>query len=287
MHVKKQNDMEKVEKTDLRQLMEDGGRAAELLAQMPDSPERDGLLALLAYCGEGQTPDCEKAFLHARRGMEKGDGAACYVLGLMCANCDTPDQRTGGERQLYDHYDAETFMERAAQSDSPWAVDAHLWLGDYFMDSCRGEDPEEGLAHYRAAAESDSVEAAEFLADYYDERAEWENFENEELNRNLYDCQRLAYELNPHDNARRYGLLLALGIGCRPSFRLARKCLEEDYAFGHPEGAAALAFIWKRRAADAGLPKGERACCAAQAEKWEGIAARHGALPVEPEEEVR
>lgn len=150
-----------------------------------------------------------------------------------------------------------------------------------------GEDPEEGLAHYRAAAESDSVEAAEFLADYYDERAEWENFENEELNRNLYDCQRLAYELNPHDNARRYGLLLALGIGCRPSFRLARKCLEEDYAFGHPEGAAALAFIWKRRAADAGLPEGERACCAAQAKKWEGIAARHGALPVEPEEEAR
>lgn len=140
----------------VRRAKEAGGRdnVTVLVLRVADGPEtgqQDGLLALAYYEGQGVERDCEKAFFHAKRGMEAGDGAACYVLGLMCANGDTPDQRTGGERQEYDHYDAEHFMELATKTEGRWAVEAHRWLGDYFMDSCRGDDPDEGLAHYRAA----------------------------------------------------------------------------------------------------------------------------------------
>ena len=127
-------------------------KAVRMVENASDSPERDGLMALIYYGGWGVAVDNEKAFFHAERGMRMNDGASCYVLGLMCANGDTPDQREGGRRQVYDHYDAERFMEMAAETDSPWAVKAHLWLGAYFMDSCRGEDPEEGIEHYKAAA---------------------------------------------------------------------------------------------------------------------------------------
>ena len=114
-------------------------KAVRMVENASDSPERDGLMALIYYGGWGVAVDNEKAFFHAERGMRMNDGASCYVLGLMCANGDTPDQREGGRRQVYDHYDAERFMEMAAETDSPWAVKAHLWLGAYFMDSCRGK----------------------------------------------------------------------------------------------------------------------------------------------------
>ncbi len=135
---------------------------------MTSLSESDGLMALRHYYGWGVEADPEKAFFYAERGMRAGDGAACYVLGLMCANGDTPDQRTGGERQVYDHYDAARFMEKAAETDSVWAVEAHLWLGAYFMDSCRGEDPDEGLFHYKAAADGGNRAAQEFLDAYTD-----------------------------------------------------------------------------------------------------------------------
>lgn len=128
-------------------------RALEQADSLTGAPGRDGLLAMAYYRGWGVEADAERAFCHARQGMQAGDGAACYVLALMCANGDTPDQRTGGPRQEYDHYDAEHFMQMAAKTGGPWAVKAHLWLGDYFMDSCRGEDPDEGQEHYQAAAD--------------------------------------------------------------------------------------------------------------------------------------
>ena len=169
-------------------------KAARMVENASDSSERDGLIALIYYCGLVGAADNEKAFFYAERGMQKNDGASCYVRGLMCANGDTPDQREGGRRQVYDHYDAERFMEMAAETDSPWAVKAHLWLGAYFMDSCRGEDPEEGIEHYKAAAGSRSCEAAKFLSDYYRRLAENENFVNEFLNHEWSFYENLAKE---------------------------------------------------------------------------------------------
>ena len=89
-------------------------RALEQADSLTGAPGRDGLLAMAYYRGWGVEADAERAFCHARQGMQAGDGAACYVLALMCANGDTPDQRTGGPRQEYDHYDAEHFMQMAA-----------------------------------------------------------------------------------------------------------------------------------------------------------------------------
>ncbi len=128
-------------------------KALEQTDSFPGHFGRDGLLAMACYRGWGVEADPEEAFRHAKCGMQAGDALACYVLGLMCANGDTPDQRTGGPRQEYDHYDAERFMQMAAEAGGPWAVKAHLWLGDYFMDSCRGEDPDEGREHYQVAAD--------------------------------------------------------------------------------------------------------------------------------------
>ena len=176
-------------------------KAVRMVENASDSPERDGLMALIYYGGWGVAVDNEKAFFHAERGMRMNDGASCYVLGLMCANGDTPDQREGGRRQVYDHYDAERFMEMAAETDSPWAVKAHLWLGAYFMDSCRGEDPEEGIEHYKAAAGCRSSEAAEFLSDYYRRLAENENFENELLNHEWSFYRNLANGADFNDEA--------------------------------------------------------------------------------------
>lgn len=240
-----------------------------------DTPEYDGLLALAYYNGLLPDPGHEKAFFHAHRGMTAGNGTACYVLALMCANGDTPDQRTGGKRQMYDHYDAERFMVKATQTDNPYAGDAHLWLGEYFMDSCRGDDPEEGIEHYKAAADMQCDEAVEFLAGYYLEQAQLAEFEDEELNSELYHYQQLAAILNPNDQNYLYGWLCAIGIGCPPSFHRACECFEEDYAFGHREAANALTYLWEKRAGNASLTDKERKRCIREARKWRKLSKKN------------
>ena len=71
------------------------------------------------------------------------------------------------------------------------------------MDTCRGEDPEEGIEHYKAAASCQSSEAAEFLSDYYRRLAENENFENELLNHEWSLYRNLANGADFNDEARR------------------------------------------------------------------------------------
>lgn len=242
-------------------------RAFEMALEAPDGPERDALLAVSYHDGIGVDPDNDKAFELAERAAKQDEGLALYLLGLMCDNAETPDQATGGPRQKYDQYDASTFMERCAATDSWWAGAAHLWLGHYYYDSARGGDPEVAIEHFEQAGEDDK-EASAIVSDYYWDMAGRDDFADEAVNAKLFKWTQAAVNQDPYEYSIRYATLLAEGIGCNPSFRLARKYFEDAYYFGKWEGAAAIAALFEDRAADTSLPDDERKKCLHEAELW-------------------
>ena len=210
-------------------------KAAELVLSAPKSPESDGLLAYMYHQGIGVEVDLDKAFDFAERGAQGNDGTALYLLGHMCDNAETPDQAEGGPRQKYDQYDAESFMERCARTESPWAEAAHLWLGDFFLDMARGGDPDVAIEHYEAIGHVNS-DAAGMLSDIY-----WDEYAYKpDAASKAYEWTLEAVRLNPHDYSYRMGCICADGIGCPPSLRLARKYFEDAYCFGHPDAQKAL-----------------------------------------------
>lgn len=142
-------------------------RVAEMVLQAPDSPERDGLMALIYHDGIGVEQDLDKSFGYAEKAAFDGkQGIGYYMLGHMCEHAETPDQAGGGPRQKYDHYDAERFYEICSKIESEWRESAIIWLGDYYMDFAKGGDPEIGLEYYESIADTNAV-AAERLSDYY------------------------------------------------------------------------------------------------------------------------
>lgn len=133
----------------------------QLVDDASESSERSGLLALAYHDGIGVAIDLEKAFEFAEKAIAQGrDPLGYYILGYMCDKAETPDQAYGGPRQQYDHYDAERFYELCARQESHWKRYACKWLGDYFLDSARGGDPELGMEYLEQIAEDDA-EAAE------------------------------------------------------------------------------------------------------------------------------
>lgn len=250
--------------------------AFRLVFDAPDGPERDGLLALAYHDGVGVDVNYDKAFEYAERAAELNEGVALYLLGFMCENAETPDQACGGPRQKYDHYDAERFMERCAATTSSWAEPAHMWLGDYYMDSARGGDPEVALEHYEAIAE-DNTEATSKLSDYYWDRAEAFGFQDEETNELCYKWSLAAVIKDPYNYSFRHASLLYRGVGCNPSFRLARKYYEDAYDFGMWEAAAAIADMYSNRALEEGRSEDEIEKCIKESVSWQRLADRQRA----------
>ena len=151
-------------------LVQEAGDEGELLEALDsmfseaaaDEP-RSGVLAFMRHDGIGVEKDLDVCFeLAERAAFSEDDALGYYLLGFMCDNAETPDQLTGGPRQKYHHYDAERFYEICASKESPWRIPACLWLGDHFLDSARGGDPEIGVEYLESIADV-SEDAAERL----------------------------------------------------------------------------------------------------------------------------
>lgn len=219
--------------------------AAEMVLVAPDSPETDGLLALMYHEGIGVETDIDKCFELAEKASDEGDGLGYLILAIMCENAETPDQATGGPRQKYDHYDAERFYELCSQTDTVWAAEACLWLGEYYMDMARGGDPEIGAEYYEKIAD-DNRDAAAALCDYY-----WGFYtaqisfdpetKDKELENKLFKWTLRAAQGYPEDYSYLMGCIYAEGIGLtQPSLRLAKKYWEDGDNLGDERATEAL-----------------------------------------------
>ncbi len=188
-------------------------RIFRLIESAPESAERDGLLALLYHDGIGVEADLEKSFELAEKASGEMDPLGFLLLGFMCEHIETPDQADGGPRQKYDHYDAERFYELCARQESPWKDDAVLWLGDYYLDSARGGDPEIGVEYFESIA-GHNAEAAGRLSDYYWNLVMPDYTDDEEWVEALYKWTETAARLDPEEYDGRLSYLRAEGLGC-------------------------------------------------------------------------
>jgi len=257
---------------------------AEMVLKAPVTPESNGLLALMYHEGIGVSVDLDKSCeLAEKAAFEGNDGLGYFLLGYMCDNAETPDQKEGGPRQKYDHYDAERFYEKCTEIDSRWAEHAHLWLGDYFMNSAQGGDPDVAIEHYEAIGEN-NAEAAGRLSDYYWEQQVVdavipEEYRDKELEEKIFKWTHDAVRLNPHDYSYRMGWCYADGIGCDAGkgFRLARKYWEDAYEFGDWRAADSIATLFEERLEN--LPDDadhawERQRCEREITSWRKLAAK-------------
>ncbi|MGM9842841.1 MAG: hypothetical protein ACI30S_01315 [Muribaculaceae bacterium] len=197
--------------------------------------------------------DFDNATIAFEKAIELGNARAMYDLALMCYDGLVDNSN-------YDWYDAERFMTMCYNTGTDMATDAAVWLGEYFLESTEGDDPEFGIDYLQYAADKKNSRALELLADYFFSRAEDKGFEDESLNAKAFQYQQDAYEVDPHEQSYNYGYLLYFGIGTPQNIRLALKLYEENYEFGHHEGAEALmehyekegmkkeALWWKERA---------------------------------------
>ncbi|MDE6443175.1 MAG: hypothetical protein K2K64_01950 [Muribaculaceae bacterium] len=242
----------------------------------PDTPERDGLLAMMYHDGIGVERDLDKSFGYAEKAAFSGQGDALgdYILGFMCEHGETPDQADGGPRQKYDHYDAERFYEKCAGMEGPWRDEAVIWLGDYFMDFAKGGDPEVGVEYFESIAE-DNTEAAGRLSDYYWNLVMPDHTDDEEWVAQLYRWTTVASRLDPEEYAVRMGWLYADGLGCGRDFDKARGWFEEGYRQGDWRGADAMARLCEERLESTqGLGAEERERCEREIEKWDSLAGK-------------
>lgn len=273
---------------DFFRLLDDNrdSEAVRLLDTAPHTPEADALRGYAVYYGiGGMKEDDDRAFALFEKGAESGDSLSLYMLGIMCDDATTPDQAEGGPRQKYDQYDAETFMTRCADNpEGKFAAMAWLWLGEYFIDSTRGEDPETGEEYLEKAADVGFGEAVEILRDRAEDRAEYHDWKDPEANGRAFRWEQRAYELNPHDESYNYGRLFDGVPGIPENKRLALKLYEEDYEFGHSQGARALALHYEERANDLSIPVEERAESKVLAQAWHERADKNAENDYPPEQ---
>ncbi|MDE6023807.1 MAG: hypothetical protein K2G13_09945, partial [Muribaculaceae bacterium] len=218
---------------------------AEMVFDSPDTPEKDALIALIYHDGIGVDPDLEKSFEFAEKAAFQGNqGLGYYLLGYMCENAETPDQAEGGTRQKYDHYDAERFYEICSKIESPWREPAVIWLGDYYMDSAKGGDPEIGVEYYESIAGS-NADAAGRLSDHYWDLAMPDYLDDEEWTANLFKWTEVAADLDPEEFTYRLGWLYADGIGCEKDSDKAMQLFKKAYELGDWRGAKTTADIMR------------------------------------------
>ncbi|MDE6648323.1 MAG: hypothetical protein K2K45_00135 [Muribaculaceae bacterium] len=215
----------------------------DMVYESPESGERDGLLALIYHEGIGVKPDMDKCFEYAEKAAFSGDDPlGYYILGYMCDNAETPDQKSGGPRQKYDHYDAESFYESCAKKESIWKIPACNWLGDYFTDFAKGGDPETGVEYYEEIAEEDA-EAAGKLSDYYWDLVMPDHTDDTDRALQLFKWTSVAAKLDPKEYAYRLGWLYADGIGCSKTHQLAIKYFNDAFLHDDWRGACSIAHI--------------------------------------------
>ena len=252
---------------------------ASMVLAAPETPESNGLLALMYHEGIGVAPDCGRCFALAEKAAsEGGDGLGCFLMGYMCDSGEVPDARAAE----YGPDDAERFYLKCAASDSRWAEHAHLWLGDYYMDPSGDGDPAEAVRHYEAIGRH-NAEAAGRLSDYYWEQLTVdaiipEEFRTPDLKNKVFEWTHEAVRLNPHDYSYRMGWCYADGIGCdaQGGFRLARKYWEDAYEFGDWRAAEAIATLYEERLAalaDRPADDWDRRRCEREIESWRRLAA--------------
>lgn len=233
---------------------------AELVFIAPESAERDGLLALMYHEGIGVPMDLDKCFELAEKAAFGGkDGLGYFLLGYMCDNAETPDQSEGGPRQKYDQYDAERFYEICAGIKSRWRDHAILWLGDYYMDSAQGGDPEIGVEYYEKIAE-ENADAAGRLSDYYWDLVMPEYIEDEEWTAQLFKWTSVAVRLDPEEYSYRMGWIYADGLGCDKSFEKAREEFRRAYEYGDWRGAKFIAKMLEERLEENPGMEGRESC---------------------------
>lgn len=59
---------------------------ASMVLSAPETPESNGLLALMYHEGIGVVTDCDRCFALAEKAAsEGGDGLGCFLMGYMCA----------------------------------------------------------------------------------------------------------------------------------------------------------------------------------------------------------
>lgn len=236
--------------------------------------ELSGMWGYIYYHGIGTyTEDDDVAFDLFENGASQNDSFSLYALGNMCADGTTPDQMQGGPRQKYDHYDASSFMERCSESNGEFAPAAWFWLGDYYLDSARGGDPELGIEYLHKAYEGGVSLAAPSMAKYYYDKAEAHDFKDIAANQIYLRWQQEAYEVDPHNQAFDYGMALyGMLFGLQPNIRLALKLFEEDYEAGGYDGAMTLALHYEHEAQTDKYDSEMRATFKKQAEHWRVLA---------------
>lgn len=219
-------------------------KIVELIENAPQSCERDGLESLMYHEGIGYPMDLDNSFELAEKAVGEGDPLGYFMLGYMCDNAETPDQAEGGPRQKYDHYDAESFYERCAGIESRWRPYAILWLGDYFLDSARGGDPDIGVEYLESIAEN-NAEAAGRLSDYYWDLIMPLYFEDDEWRGQLFKWTSVAARIDPEEYSYRMGWIYADGLGCEKSPEKAIDNFTEAYNCGDWRGAQAIAKVYE------------------------------------------
>lgn len=243
-------------------------KAAELVLGAPDGAERDGLLSLIYHEGLGMERDLDRAFEYAEKAaFEGGDGLGYFMLGYMCENAETPDQAEGGPRQKYDHYDAERFYEICSGIESRWRDQTILWLGDYYMDSAQGGDPEIGVEYYEKIADS-NAEAAGRLSDHYWDLIMPEYLEDEEWTSQLYRWTAVAARLDPEEYSYRMGWIYADGLGCEPQPDKAIEEFGKAYSYGDWRGAKSIARVFEEML-DSAPDAASRAECEKNIKLWD------------------
>ena len=102
-------------------------QVADMVISAADSPERDGLLALIYHEGIGVSSDLAASLEYAGRAVSRGDGLGCFLLGYM--------YETGEAGAGHGEDDAVHYYERCAGLDSRWQTQAIFRLSDCCHDA--------------------------------------------------------------------------------------------------------------------------------------------------------
>lgn len=161
---------------------------------------------------------------------EQPDKAAAMVF-----DAQEGDERNGLLLMMYaegigvakDDSRALSLAEELAASPTKWGEYAHLWLGEYYMDSSRGDDTDKAIDHYLEIGDTNG-EAACRLSDIF--WNVWSELDDEsqrpEVEHTLFYYTQLAADYNP-EYLLQLGHCYAIPIGCEKSDSKALDCLEQ------------------------------------------------------------